>query len=72
MAFPARLPKSGPGTGGRDAERDAKICARRDGGLTYEEVGREFGLSREKVRLIVERRTRGKQHKGLSPLRDAG
>jgi hypothetical protein len=72
MALPAHLRKSGPGTGGRNVERDAKICARRDGGLTYEAVGREFGLSRESVRQIVERRTRRlKQYERLSPLREA-
>jgi DNA-directed RNA polymerase sigma subunit (sigma70/sigma32) len=53
-----------------NTERDAKICARRDAGLTYMAIGHEFGISHERVRQIVaawERKQ--KRAKSLAPLR---
>jgi hypothetical protein len=50
---PVHLRKSGPGTGGRNVERDMKICARRAGGALLETIGKEFNLSRERVRQVI-------------------
>jgi hypothetical protein len=60
MALPAYLRKSGPGTTDRNIERDIKICALRANGLTFDAVGRKFGLSGERVRLIVRKDERRK------------
>jgi len=62
MGLPAHLRKTGPGTGGRLVERDTKICARRSEGLTLEEIGREFALSRETIRQVVRRGPRGPEY----------
>ena len=40
------------------AERDAEIFARRNDGLTLAEIGLEFGLTKETVRLTVRRMDR--------------
>jgi Mor family transcriptional regulator len=37
----------------RNMERDSKIFALRANGLTFEALARRFGLSRERVRVIV-------------------
>jgi DNA-directed RNA polymerase sigma subunit (sigma70/sigma32) len=53
--LPAHLRKSGPGTGGRNVERDKKICAlKTTTGLSNEAVGKRFGLSRERVRHVLD------------------
>jgi hypothetical protein len=53
MALPPRLRKSGPGTAGRNIERDRAICALQANGLTFTALGLKFGLSRERVSKIV-------------------
>jgi DNA-directed RNA polymerase sigma subunit (sigma70/sigma32) len=50
--------KHGPGTAGRNNARDAKICARRAFGVSFEKLGQEFKLSRERARQIVRRAER--------------
>jgi hypothetical protein len=53
--LPAHLRKSGPGTGGRNVERDKKICAlKATTGFSNETVGKRFGLSRETVRHVLD------------------
>jgi transposase len=52
--LPAHLRKSGPGTGGRNVERDKQISALKATGLSNEAVGKQFGLSRERVRLVLD------------------
>ena len=52
--LPAHLRKSGPGTGGRNVERDKQISAPKATGLSNEAVGKQFGLSRERVRLVLD------------------
>lgn len=57
-------------------ERNKRICARYDEGrassLTLTELGKEFGLNRETVRLIVRRHERARERaKRLAPLREA-
>jgi len=52
-SLPAHMRKHGPGTAGRTKVRDAKICARRKAGKSFEALGEEFKLSRERVRQIV-------------------
>jgi hypothetical protein len=50
---PVHLRKHGPGTAGRNKERDVKICRRRRAGISFDKLGVEFKLSRERVRKIV-------------------
>jgi DNA-directed RNA polymerase sigma subunit (sigma70/sigma32) len=57
-------------------ERNERICARYDegraSGLTLTDLGREFGISRETVRLIILRRDRVRRRAdALAPLREA-
>ena len=52
---PAHLRKHGPGTAGRNEERNARICVRRTAGVSFEQLGQEFKMSREQARLIVRR-----------------
>jgi DNA-binding CsgD family transcriptional regulator len=53
--LPAHLRKSGPGTGGRNFERDKEICAlKASSNLSNEEIGEQFNLSRERVRHVLE------------------
>ena len=51
--LPAHLRKSGPGTGGRNVERDKTICALKASGLSNAAIGKKFSLSGERVRLIL-------------------
>jgi DNA-directed RNA polymerase sigma subunit (sigma70/sigma32) len=37
----------------RNIDRDHRICALRANGLTFDALARKFGLSRERVRVIV-------------------
>jgi DNA-directed RNA polymerase sigma subunit (sigma70/sigma32) len=62
--LPAHLRKHGPGTGGRNVERDKKICALKATGLSNEAVGEQFGLSRERVRNILDRAARDLRRTG--------
>jgi transposase len=52
--LPAHLRTHGPGTGGRNVERDRKICALKATGLTNEAIGKQFGISRERVRNVLD------------------
>jgi hypothetical protein len=52
-ALPVHLRKSGPGTGGRNWERDKKICTLKAPGLSNEAIGEQFNLSGERVRLVL-------------------
>jgi hypothetical protein len=52
--LPVHLRTHGPGTGGRNVERDKQICALKATGLSNEEVGKHFGLSRERVRNVLD------------------
>ncbi len=56
--LPAHLRKSGPGTGGRNVERNKKICALKATGLSNEAVGKQFNLSRETVRYVLDQAKR--------------
>lgn len=72
MTLPAHLRKSGPGTAGRHVKRDKAICARRAEGIALDKIGIEFGLSRERVRQIVEyEKRRAARYNRLSSLRAA-
>ena len=55
---PAHMRKHGPGTAGRNKARDVKIGLRRKSGVSFDQLGREFKLSRERVRQIVRRAER--------------
>jgi DNA-binding CsgD family transcriptional regulator len=55
---PVHLRKSGPGTGGRNWERDKEICALKATGLSNEAVGKRFNLSRETVRHVLAKAAR--------------
>jgi hypothetical protein len=50
---PAHLRKSGPGTGGRNVDRDARICALKATGASNEAIGTQFNLSGERVRQVL-------------------
>jgi hypothetical protein len=52
--LPAHLRTHGPGTGGRNVERDRKICALKATGLSNEAIGKQFGISRERVRNVLD------------------
>jgi hypothetical protein len=45
--------KSNQEVADRNIERDGKICAARANGLNFDALARRFGLSRERVRVIV-------------------
>lgn len=51
--LPAHLRKSGPGTGGRNVERDKTICALKATGLSNDAIGKRFNLSRERIRHVL-------------------
>ncbi len=40
---------------GKHSERDARICELRRTGRTLEQIGQQFGLTRERVRQITKR-----------------
>jgi hypothetical protein len=53
-SLPADLRKSGPGTGGRNWDRDLAICAdKKETGATNTALGKKYGLSREMIRHII-------------------
>lgn len=48
------LRKSGPGTGGRNWDRDQEICALKAAtGMSNEAIGKKYKLSRETIRGIL-------------------
>jgi hypothetical protein len=52
--LPAHLRKSGPGTGGRNWDRDLEICAvKKATGATNTALGKKYNLSRESIRHII-------------------
>ncbi len=53
-SLPPHLRKSGPGTGGRNWDRDLTICAEKKAtGATNVALGKKYGLSRETIRHII-------------------
>ena len=56
--LPAHLRKSGPGTGGRNVERDKEICALKATGLSNVVIGKRYNLSRETIRGVLFRAER--------------
>jgi Sigma-70, region 4 len=54
VILPAHLRNHGPGTAGRNKERDALIAARRAKGESFAEIGKALRLSGERVRQIVQ------------------
>jgi hypothetical protein len=69
MALRAHPRKLGPATAGRNTERDVKICAARWRGLSFDALGHEFGLSRERLLSASDwqRRGDGEVHCSLRP-----
>jgi DNA-directed RNA polymerase sigma subunit (sigma70/sigma32) len=53
MSLLPHLQKSYQEVADRNIERDRKICALRANGLTFDALAGKFGLSRERVRVIV-------------------
>jgi hypothetical protein len=52
--LPAHLRRSGPGTGGRNWNRDLAICAeKKETGATNVALGKKYDLSAEMVRQII-------------------
>jgi transposase len=61
-SIPVHLRKSGPGTGGRNWDRDQEISAlKASTGMSNDEIGKRYKLSRESIRLIVSRVERDKR-----------
>jgi transposase len=53
-SIPVHLRKSGPGTGGRNWNRDKEICALKAAtGMSNDAIGKKFNLSRETIRLVL-------------------
>jgi hypothetical protein len=53
-SIPVELRKSGPGTGGRNWDRDLAICAeKKESGATNVALGKKYGLSAEMIRHII-------------------
>jgi hypothetical protein len=53
-SLPTDLRKSGPGTGGRNWDRDAEICAlKARSNMSNDEIGKKYKMSRERVRQIL-------------------
>ena len=52
-SLPVRLRKTGPGTGGRNWDRDLAICAlKARTNMSNEEIGKKYKMSAERVRQI--------------------
>lgn len=52
---PVHLRKSGPGTGGRNWERDKEICAvKATTGMSNEAIGKKYNVSRETIRHVLD------------------
>jgi DNA-directed RNA polymerase sigma subunit (sigma70/sigma32) len=43
----------------RGSERNRAIAKEREGGMTLEEIGKRYGINRERVRQIVIKEARG-------------
>lgn len=52
--LPPHLGQSGPGTGGRNLERDREICALKATGMSNQAIGKQFNLNRERVRQVLQ------------------
>jgi transposase len=50
---PAHQRKSGPGTGGRNVDRDKEICALNATGLSNGAIAKQFKVSSERVRQVL-------------------
>jgi len=52
-------------------ERNRAICSRREQGVTFAQIGREFGLSRERTRrIVVTNEYKAERAKRRAPLRN--
>jgi hypothetical protein len=61
-SLPASLRKTGPGTGGRNWNRDLAICAdKKATGATNVALGKKYGLSAESIRCIINAGERNKR-----------
>lgn len=61
-ALSSHVRKSGPGTGGRNWDRDLAICAEKKAtGATNIALGKKWGLSREAIRTIINTGTRNER-----------
>jgi transposase len=53
-SIPVHLRKSGPGTGGRNWDRDKEICALKAAtGMSNDAIGKKFNVSRETIRHVL-------------------
>jgi transposase len=53
-SIPVHLRKSGPGTGGRNWDRDKEICALKAAtGMSNEAIGKRYNVSRETIRGVL-------------------
>jgi hypothetical protein len=53
-SLPAHLRKTGPGTGGRNWDRDAEICAlKARTNMDNKAIGKKYNMSGERVRQIL-------------------
>ena len=53
-SIPVHLRKSGPGTGGRNWDRDKEICALKATGISNDAIGKRYNLSRERIRQVLQ------------------
>lgn len=53
------------------AQRDARILEMRKNNMTLQEIGNTFGISREAVRQIIERKSVEPQNENMSRSQDA-
>jgi len=54
-SIPVHLRKSGPGTGGRNWDRDKEICALKAAtGMSNEAIGKKYNVSRETIRHVLD------------------
>lgn len=61
-SLPPHLRKFGPGTGGRNWDRDKEICAlKKSTGMSHEAIAKKYGISRGRVGQIVAQGERDKR-----------
>jgi transposase len=58
-SIPVHLRKSGPGTGGRNWDRDKEICALKAAtGMSNDDIGKKYNVSRETIRHVLDQAKR--------------